>query len=243
MAIRRRDFVLGFLAASLAGKTGVSQSTFSRMFSSHHSSRPLAGVHVGKAVRLSDNSGDTWIPAWAGDDNLYSPSNDTTGFHKACDSNIAFNLLQGTDPFQLRGTTVNPMQEYGGGGKRGPDRCTWKSSGCIWLDGALYWVVARHLYGEESGDPYKRQTAQNASIIRSTDFGKSWTRSAQENYDAPMFPGRRFATPYFIQYGYGHRTVTEDNAGNYILRRRTTAFGIAGMTWCSGASRDRKSAA
>ncbi len=223
MTIRRRDFVLGSLAASL-GATGVSQSAFSRMFSSPHSSRPLTGIHVGKAVNPADSNGDTWIAAWAGDGNLYSPSNDTRGFHKACNANIAFNLLEGTDPFQLRGTTVNPMSEYGRESQLGPDHCSWKSSGCIWLDGALYWVVARHHYGDDSGDPYKRQTAQNASIIRSTDFGKTWTRTAQQNYDHPMFSGRRFATPYFIQYGYGHRAVKEDNANNFIYATANNGF-------------------
>jgi hypothetical protein len=224
MAMRRRDFVLGSLAASLAANTGVSQSVVSRMFSSRRSSAPLTGVRVGNPVRLAENSGDTWIAAWAGDGNLYSPSNDTKGFHKACSSNLAFNLLEGTDPLQLRGTTVNPMHEYGRDTQLGADGCTWKSSGCIWIDGALYWLVARHKYGEQSGDPWKRQTAQNASIIRSTDLGKSWTRTAQQNYDAPMFPGRRFATPYFIQYGYGHRTVTEDNASNYVYATANNGF-------------------
>ena len=85
--------------------------------------------------------------------------------------------------------------------ERGPDGCTWKSSGCTSLDGVLYWVVARHKYGEDSGDPYRRQPAQNASIIKSTDLGRTWSRPAKENYQHPMFPGSRFATPYFIEYG------------------------------------------
>jgi len=223
MAIQRRDFLFGSLAASLMGRAALSQSAFSRFF--HHASAPpLTGVHVGSPVRMAHNGGDTWIAAWAGNDNLYSPSNDTDGFNKTCHSNIAFNRLEGNDPFQLRGTSVNCMRDYGAFVERGPDHCTWKSSGCMWLDGALYWVVARHKYGEESGDAYKRQTAQNASIIRSTDFGKTWSRPAKENYDAPMFPGRRFATPYFIQYGYGHRIVNEDNAGNYIYATSNNGF-------------------
>ena len=221
MEIRRREFVLGslgFLATVAAGcKSGTTSTPSS-------DPAPLTRVQLAPAIKLADNYGDTWIPAWAGDDNLYSPSNDTTGFHKECSSNIALNLLEGSDPSQLRGTTINAMPEYGKSSERGPDGCTWKSSGFIWLDGALYWVVARHLYGQESGDPYKRQTAQNASILRSTDFGKTWTRTAQQNYDAPMFPGRRFATPYFLQYGYGHRTVTEDNADNYIYATANNGF-------------------
>ena len=92
------------------------------------------------------------------------------------------------------------------------------------MDGAIYWAIARHHYGDDSGDPHKRQTCANASIIKSIDFGKTWTRTAQQNYDAPMFPGPRFATPYFIQYGYGHATVTEDNAGEYVYATSNNGF-------------------
>ena len=81
------------------------------------------------------------------------------------------------------------------------DGCTWKSSGCAFIDGSLYWVIARHTYGEISGDPHLRQTAGNASVIKSVDYGKTWTRSAEESLQTPMFPGSYFAAPYFIGYG------------------------------------------
>lgn len=224
MSIHRREFIIDTLALSVTGSMRASGSVPSRISSGQGFSRPLIGVKIGGAFRTADNAGDTWIAAWARDGNLYSPSDDTHGFHKACDSNIAFNRLEGGNPMRLSGVTVNPMLQYGKAGQLGLDRCSWKSSGCIWLDRNIYWVVARHLYGEESGDPHKRQTAQNASIIKSADFGKSWTRTARENYDSPMFPGRRFATPYFIQYGYSHRAVTEDNADNYIYATANNGF-------------------
>jgi hypothetical protein len=184
--------------------------------------QPLRAVKVGKASPLLDNGGDTWVAAWADDDNLYSPSNDTGGFHKAANANIAFNRLTGGDPGKLSGLTVSPMLDYGKGGQEGPDGCTWKSSGCTSLDGTLYWVVARHLYGEKSGDLYRRQTAQNASIIKSRDFGRTWTRPVGENYQHPMFPGRRFATPYFVEYGR-HR-VDVDDAGRYVYALSNNGF-------------------
>ena len=40
----------------------------------------------------------SWVAAWAEDDNLYSPSDDTGGFHKAANANIAFNRITGNDP-------------------------------------------------------------------------------------------------------------------------------------------------
>src|SRR5258708_35638544 len=153
----------------------------------------MRGVKGGAPVKLDDNQDDGWIAAWAGDDNLYSPSDDTSGFRKGCNSNVGFNRIEGSDPQHLSGTTINPMSEYGNAGQVGPDGCTWKTTGCIWIDGALYLVVARHLYGDDSGDLKKRQTAGNASIIKSTDLGKSWTRTERENYEKPMFPGRRFS--------------------------------------------------
>jgi len=188
----------------------------------HAGSRPLRAVRVGTAIPVLDNAGDTWVAAWAEDDNLYSPSDDTRGFQHAANANIAFNRLNGSGVRNLSGSTVNPMEDYGKGGEEGPDGCTWKSSGCTFLDGVLYWVVARHRYGEKSGDPHRRQTAQNASIIKSTDLGRTWSRPVRENYQRPMFPGRRFATPYFVEYGRSQ--VDVDNAGQYVYALSNNGF-------------------
>ena len=65
----------------------------------------------------------------------------------------------------------------------------------------LYLWISRHQYGCSTHDPHGRQFASNASLIKSTDHGKTWTRSAKENYEQPMFPGRRFGAPFFIHYG------------------------------------------
>ncbi len=166
-------------------------------------SQPVRSVRVGNPVGVLDNIGDTWVGAWADDGNLYSPSNDTFGFGNVCDSNLAFNRIDGNDPLSVTGTTVNTMADYGRSSFLEADGCNWKSSGCTCVDGVLYWVVARHKYGETSGDSLKRQTASNASIIMSKDYAKSWSRPMRVNYDHPMFPGSRFATPYFIDYGKG----------------------------------------
>jgi hypothetical protein len=153
---------------------------------------------------------------------MYSPADDSHGFRQASDSNVCFNRLKGSDPHHIFGQTVNTLAAYGKGGQKAPDGCTWKSSGCCFLDGSLYLVVARHRYGEESGDPFRRQTAQNASIIRSNDLGLTWTRSEHANYDEPMFPGRRFATPYFIDYGV--RGAIADASDRYIYALSNNGF-------------------
>jgi hypothetical protein len=184
----------------------------------------IHSVTVGQIYPVDSSQGDTWDLAWAKDGSIYSPSNDSNGFKHAPDGNILFNHIIGDDPAKLDGETVNPMTEYGKGTEHGPDGCTWKSSGCISLDGVLYWLVARHKYGEESGDYDKRQPAHNASFIKSTDGGKTWTRSAKENYDHPMFPGPRFAAPYFIQYGQDGKETNADGSDKYVYALSNNGF-------------------
>jgi hypothetical protein len=175
MSMCRRDFLVGSLAVSVCqGTRGLNSAGGA----ADVPGPPISAVKVGMPVKLADNQGDTWAAAWADDGHLYSPSDDTTGFNKTCNSNVAFNRLDGSDPLQMTGTTINPMSDYGTTANKGPDGCSCKSTGCIWIDGALYLAIARHKYGEDSGDPKRRQTAQNASLIRSTDLGKTWQRPA-----------------------------------------------------------------
>jgi hypothetical protein len=118
--LRRRDLIRGSFAAALAlSLKGQAASLLPALFSTGQA-RPLRAVRVGTPAPLADNRGDTWVAAWAGDDNLYSPSDDTSGFHSAPSANVAFNRIEGSDPFHLTGTTVSPMQDYGKGGKKRP---------------------------------------------------------------------------------------------------------------------------
>jgi hypothetical protein len=199
-------------------------------------------VSVGTSVPVPNNIGDTWELAWTHDNKIFTPSDDSTGFGNAQNTSVHFNQVTGDTPATLNGVSINPMLDYGAGGASGPDGHTWKSSGCIALDGTLYWVVARHKYD-------KLQTAQDSSIIKSTDEGKTWTRSEKENREHPMFPGRRFATPYFISYGQeGHEAVADasdryvyamsndgfwDNGNNMVLGRvlRSKIGDLNGKDW------------
>jgi len=183
---------------------------------------------LGEYRLYPDGVGDTWDPAWAEDDCLYTPGNDGSGWERACASNVFFNRISGEDSHNLNGQTINGLPEYGSWAREGPDGCTWKSSGCISIDGVLYFGVARHAYGTKSGDPFQRQTARNASLIKSTDHGFNWTRVAQQNYDHPMFPGQRFATPYLIHYGQDGKAPPVDLADRYIYAISNNGF------WCNG---------
>ena len=71
---------------------------------SHGIARPLIrSARLGAQIRLAGSGGDTWIAAWADDDNLYVTSDDTSGFNNACGksaSNLAVNRVDGTMPPQ-----------------------------------------------------------------------------------------------------------------------------------------------
>ena len=176
----------------------------------------IHGVTVGPPVPVSDNNGDSWTPAWTRNGSLYSPSDDTKGFGGAGSGNIAFSRISG-QPDKLTGKTVNYMPDYGAASQKGADGCTWKSSGCLALDGALYWVIARHMYGAQ-------QAAHNSSIIKSLDSGKTWTRAEKENYDHPMFPGSGFATPFFVNYGQEGKEAVADQSDRYVYAVSNNGF-------------------
>jgi hypothetical protein len=190
--------------------------------------RPVSDVRIGKQKIYTAAVGDTWDPAWADDGKLYFGGNDGSGWNKACGNNLFFNRASGEDAFNLTGETINCLADYGGWAKEGPDGCTWKSGGTLSLDGVLYYSIARHMYGTKSGDPYRRQTASRASIIKSEDRGLTWDRTAQQNYDEPMFPDGRFATPYFIHYGQDGRTHDADGSDRFVYAISNNGF------WCNG---------
>jgi hypothetical protein len=193
-------------------------------------SRPITDTRLGKPHLYMDCTADTFDPFWSADGSLYFLGNDGSGWHNRCSNNLFFNRVTGDDPLNLhrQGETINCMAEYGGWAQKGPDGCTWKSSGTIEVDGSLYLVVGRHRYGTDGSDPFRRQAADRASIIRSDDKGQTWTRSAQENYDQPMFPAGRFATPYFVHYGQGGEAPALHNAERYIYAISNNGF------WCNG---------
>jgi len=107
----------------------------------------IVDVTLGKPIVYANSCGDVWEATWADDGELYSCSDDTRGFNRACNSNFAYHKISGDDPARLDGATVNPMSDYGKGSAEGKDRCTWKADGNLALDGVLYLWISRHQYG------------------------------------------------------------------------------------------------
>jgi hypothetical protein len=194
--------------------------------------------------KWDDSNGDTWDPFWADDGNLYAFNCDGRGFGpKGGGRNLAFNKLTGDAIGTLAGSQVNSMDAYGKGGAKGADGATWKACGQECIDGVFYAFVSRNTYGSESGDALMRQTAVNASLIKSTDRGLTWTRSAEENYAEPMWPGGAFGAPFFVHYGQNGGDVERDGADRFVYASSTNGFWNDGDSYILGRVERKKLAA
>lgn len=234
MPFTRRSFLKS--AGALAGSAYALRNRNAFAGVNPHSTRltqvfpDLANIH-----KWDDSNGDTWDPFWADDGNLYAFNCDGRGFGpKGRGRNLAFNKLAGEATDALAGSQVNSMDEYGDGGKKGPDGATWKACGQECIDGVFYAFVSRNTYGDESGDALMRQTAVNASLIKSTGRGLIWTRSADENYAQPMWPGSAFGAPFFVHYGQNGGSVTRDGTDRYVYASSTNGFWNDGDSYILG---------
>ena len=148
-------------------------------------------------LQIAGSHGDEWAPTWADDGNLYTGNDDGTSFGGIAERCIAFGKLTGDDPHALTGATINDMGDFGKNA-HSADGANWKTMNSYCVDGILYMFVTRCLYPEQAHDPnHHRHIFKNSSIIKSTDKGKSWTRSEAECYDHPMFPGLKFGSSLF----------------------------------------------
>jgi hypothetical protein len=163
---------------------------------------------TGRPVRVDGSHGDLWTAAWADDGHLYAASDDTQGFARAVSSNLAVNRIEGDDPRDLHGTTINGMPEYGYWGEVSPvDHAFWKAMGVASVDGVLYVTVARHSGYMDCDHPH--QEAFDASIVSSGDHGRTW--SPAPALGESMFPGPAFATPFFVDYGRDLADAVDDH--------------------------------
>jgi hypothetical protein len=192
-----------------------------------HAATPITDIllDTNNIQKWHDSNGDTWDPFWADDGNLYAFNCDGRGFGTAA-RNLSFNRLTGDTIATLAGKNINSMDDYGNAGKKEADNATWKVCGQECIDSIFYAFVSRNVYGNESADKniYLRQTAENSSLIKSTDRGLTWTRPAAENYKSPMWPGTRFGSPFFIHYGKNGGNVSQDAADKFVYAISNNGF-------------------
>jgi hypothetical protein len=179
----------------------------------------------------SSGSGDSWYNTWAGDGNIYATSDDSRGFNGTCKSNVVVNEFTGSDPASLASPYANCMRSYGhqADHQNYKDRRTWKAESIVSVAGTLYLVVARQGGHDVNHGGY--QSAHDASIIKSTDDGRTWSNgfgaTGDPNGAAPppnpsgtgaksMFPNA-FTMPEFINYGRDDNAAsTADGGDKYV---------------------------
>ncbi|MDI7277509.1 MAG: hypothetical protein QME94_16140 [Anaerolineae bacterium] len=183
---------------------------------------------LGAPLLYPESHGDTWAATWADDGNLYAVADDTLGVRQACRSNLAIHCISGVPPHHTV-QTINAMPEYLGLGEvEWLDM--WKGNGLICVDGVLYLSVSQHTAEDLHLDNVQR--AHSASLVKSPDHGRTW--SPKPSPREAMFPGHRFATPFFVQFGRDYQGAFDEfedyvhavssggvwNNGNYMILGR-----------------------
>jgi hypothetical protein len=186
--------------------------------------------------------GDSFYDTVGPDGSILFTSDDSRGVNRSCPpggSDISILRASGSGPGDLRISTVNCMTSFGpGGGGNAPDGCSWKNGGITRIGRVVYLAIARQLRGCSIGlESNGLQPSYDASIIKSSDGGRTWTNpwgttssdgaappwNATSHHYQAMFPGRRFTVPFFIQYGPGN-THTADGANKYLYTVSTDGY-------------------
>jgi hypothetical protein len=234
MKRRPRAVTVAFPATLVAAIAMVSLGDHAFAVGARPASSPsdITGASIGiPQTWPTSGSGDSWYNTWADDGNIYATSNDSRAFNGTCKSNIVVNEFTGTNPASLASPYANCMMSYGhqADEQNYNDKRTWKAESIISVSGTLYLVVARQ--GGHDGYHGGYQSAHDASIIKSTNDGRTWSNgfgtTDDPNGAAPppnpsgtgaesMFPNA-FTTPAFINYGRDDNAAsTADGGDKYV---------------------------
>jgi len=210
--VSRRHFLRAGAAALALGAAGRAQSTPASKSAPAEDvglpPNPYRKSNVIKGIRwlgepIHDvNKGDTWGSTWADDDNVYTAGDDTSGTGKV-GWNLSIYKVEGMPP-KLAVTRVNAMEEYDEAGKSH----WWKAAGLCSIDGVLYLGIYSQSNPRRGSATKISFNADNSSIIMSPDHGKTWKPTA--TVEAPMFPGKEFPTPYFVQFGKDYADAMDE---------------------------------
>ena len=233
--------LLGCLGALLMGITPFDQ----------YARADITGSTLGTPTHYDSAAGDTWYNTWGNDSEVYATSDDASSFSGGCNNNWTFNELSGDDPSQLTSPYHNCMTGYASASNTEgyADGATWKTDGVLSVAGTIYVAVARQVDGF-GGYPNGYQVSTNASIIKSTDHGRTWSNGfgvANDPNGAPpayntttktvqaTFPGSSFATPEFINYGQDDTVASTANGGDtYVYAISNDGFAYDGSSMLLG---------
>ncbi len=200
-------------------------------------SRFFSTSFVQSSYSLATRSdGDLWPSCWADDDHVYAANGDGRGFGPAPRYDVTVNRLSGTPDTGISGKRVATGTPHGD--RAGTPAAINHDLGTIWADPAKYnrkptGMLAVDGNGDGKCELYLAMQdlhkapcpacfndAPNATILRSDDYGLTWT-----NTDAPMFTGHIFTTVFFLDFGKAgeHVHVLGNDDARYVY-----AYGIDG---------------
>lgn len=151
------------------------------------------------------SDGDLWPAAWSDDDMLYTANGDGKGFNLSAPwSDIVINQITDGHPStkNINGVRLASGDQVGQVWND-PYEYNRKPTGMISVDGDLYLAVQDLSKG---GGWRAFNDAPSATILKSTDKGKSWTWDKTK----PMFDDYVFTTIMFLDYGKDSENNTSD---------------------------------
>jgi len=186
---------------------------------------PLLSATIGSAYAYNTHystyyfRGDTFASTVCDDGNLYFTTGDTQeGFQGATSggSNVALNTMSPAYTATMSnyvGTTANGMTAWGAENTTSTvDNSDFKPTGITCIGGVIYMALTR--FNPSTG------LSQNATIIKSSNHGSTWSPAAPTPaaapYSSPMFSGTGFAYPFFVNYSANNASNPNwDNAQTY----------------------------
>lgn len=172
-------------------------------------------------LNIVQSDGDLWPTTWADDDHVYTSNGDGRGFSTdpADFADIVVNRVIGHPDTGISGVRLAAGPELGPVWT--PGTYNRKPTGIVAVDGdgdghdELYLVV-QDLNSGPDGAAFDDVPA--ASILRSTDYGVTWTPT-----ESAMFTDFNFTTVWFLDFGKSnsHASVLGPDGGKYVY-----AYGI-----------------
>jgi len=157
--------------------------------------------------------GDTYPLTWADNDLIYSSGGDAVSETKPDGLNF---LSIESSPDNYRITVINEMPDFRGWGGQGL-----KPTGMLCHKGIIYMFA--HNLGKRTNENMEKCHGDDAQIFMSKDKGRTWEPNIRMVEKSPMFPGRDFGSPCFINYGKDNEGATDE-----------FVYALSGEGWANG---------
>lgn len=173
-------------------------------------------IAYSSTLNIDQSDGDLWPTTWADDDHIYTANGDGLGFstNQSDFADCTVSRISGTPETGISGVRLAAGSDLGPIWVNGTYNR--KPTGIVAVDGngdgkdELYLVVQDLNFG---GGGRAFNDVPAASIVKSTDYGVTWTSTK-----APMFTNYTFTTVFFLDFGKSnsHATVLGPKDAKYV---------------------------